>query len=331
MRGKRYWFWLVLGLLILVACARNESSAYADDAYRTSAGDMDYGEEGAAAAPPAVAANEASYYGVDTVEMEAPVEDVLLTGDTTAAQTSLAQNQVVERLIIRNGSLNLLVTDTEETMQDISRLTQQWEGWVVSSSVYDYYPESKQGTIYIRVPVTQFDVAMAEIKDLAIEVQSESTNSEDVTDQYVDLNSRLNNLEATAERVRAFLDETQDVEEALAVNQELSRLEGEIEVLKGQMQYLSQSASFSTITVNLYPDIASQSVSVPGWRPEGTAKEAVENLVTTLQGIADFLIYFVISVLPVLLLVGLPLYFLVRWYWRRRRGRKPAPPTPSTS
>ena len=327
MRHKFHWFWLVLGLLILVACASNEAGAYADEVSRNTAGDMDFGEEGSAAAPPA-----ANYYADDTVEMEASVVDVTTTGATTTEQLAVPQNQVVERLIIRNGSLNLLVTDTEETMQDISRLTQQWEGWVVSSSVYDYYPESKQGTIYIRVPVERFDAAMSEIKALAIEVQSESTNSEDVTDQYVDLNSRLNNLEATAERVRAFLGETQDVEEALAVNQELSRLEGEIEVLKGQMQYLSQSASFSTLTINLYPDIASQSVSVPGWRPQGTAKAALEDLVATLQGIVDFLIYFVISVLPILLVVGLPLYLLVRWGWRRwRRGRGVTPPAPSTS
>ena len=214
MRGKSYWFWLVLGLLVLVACARNESSAYADEAYQARAEDLNYGGEDGAAA-----ANAPSFYGAYTSEMDATLVDGVTTGATTTEQPLLAQNQVVERLIIRNGSLNLLVTDTEETMQAISRLTQRLEGWVVSSNVYDYYPESKQGTIYIRVPVTQFDVAIAEIKDLALEVQSESTNSEDVTDQYVDLNSRLGNLEATAERVRACLDEPRDVEEALAVNQ----------------------------------------------------------------------------------------------------------------
>lgn len=304
MRRKTIWVWLMLCVLALAACG-----GAAAESYRTSSGDdaaYDYDEVGMVAQEEAASP---AYYG----------EDGSVAANTVSPDTILTQNQTVERLIIRNGTLNITVTDTEETMQEISQLAQQRDGWVVSSNVYDYYPDGKQGTVFIRIPVTQFDAVMSAIKEMAVEVSSESTSSEDVTDQYVDLSARLSNLEATAERVRAFLDESQNVEEALAVNQELSRLEGEIEVLKGQIQYLTQSAAYSSLTVNLTPDIVSQPVTVPGWRPQGVAKEAVENLVATLQNIASFVIYFVISVLPLLVLFGLPLYFLVRWGVRRRR------------
>lgn len=316
MRRKSIWIWLLLCVLALAACG-----GAAAESYRASSGDnafYDYDEGGivseeAAAEPPAYA------------------NDGSAAANPVTTDTILAQNQTVERLIIRNGTLNIVVTDTEATMQEISQLAQQREGWVVSSNVYDYYPDGKQGTVFIRVPVTQFDAVMSAIKQMSAEVSSESTGSEDVTDQYVDLSARLSNLEATAERVRSFLDESQNVEEALAVNQELSRLEGEIEVLKGQIQYLTQSAAYSTITVNLTPDVESQPVSVPGWRPQGVAKEAVENLIFTLQNIADFVIYFVISVLPLLILFGLPVYLVVRWGIRRRRRNAAAMSKPASS
>lgn len=311
MGNKSLWFGLLFTVIMLVAC-------------------------GGAARP---SANEsgAAYYARSS-EAEAAAADLfdvvnILSDDTsTAIQNSpstLPENQVAERLIIRNGSLYIVVQDTEETIQQISQLVQRQQGWVVSSNVYDYSSSAKAGTIYVRIPVNQFEATIATIKGMAVEVTSESTNSEDVTNQYVDLNARLSNLEATADRVRAFLDEAENVEEALAVNQELSRLEGEIEVLKGQIQYLSRSAAFSSLTINLTPDIVSQPVTLPGWRPQGTAKNALENLVATLQNIADFIIYFTISGLPLILLFGLPAYFILRQVWRRWRGTGSASPAPA--
>ena len=312
MRGKGLWSCLLICILMLAACGGAAEQYTASYDMGDSSANTRYSEEAAIEAEGNASAP--SFYDEDGNSGEAPILNDAVP----------AQNQTVERLIIRNGTLNLVVTDTEEVLQEISRLTQQREGWVVSSNVYDYYPDAKAGTIYIRVPVAQFDTIMDAIKAMAVEVTSESTNSEDVTNQYVDLSARLSNLEATATRVRAFLDDARNVEEALAVNQELSRLEGEIEVLTGQIQYLSQSASFSSITVNLTPDEATQPVSVAGWRPQGVAKDALENLIATLQNLADFLIYFVISGVPLLLLFGIPLFLIIRWGWRRWRRAVPA-------
>jgi hypothetical protein len=139
----------------------------------------------------------------------------------------------------------------------------------------------------------------------------------------VDLSSQLVNLEATAERVRGFLDEAKTVKEALDVNAELSRLEGQIETTKGRMQFLSQSAAFSTITVSLEPDFPSQPITVVGWRPEGVAKEAVEALADTLQGLADILIWLTIYFLPmglILGVLGLVVFYSGRWMKRKVWG-----------
>ena len=160
---------------------------------------------------------------------------------------------------------------------------------------------------------------MNRIKEGALEVRSESTESQDVTEEYVDVEARLANLEATADRVRNFLDVARNVEEALAVNQELSRLEGDIESLKGRRDYLRQSAAFSSLSVYLTPDELSQPIEVAGWRPEGVAKSAIESLITAFQWLGNVAIWAILFCLPLGLLVGIPLFFLIRFFYRRRR------------
>jgi hypothetical protein len=240
------------------------------------------------------------------------------------AESSTTTDIPTERLIIRTGNLSIVVEDTEMAMKDIATLVEANGGWVVSSNVFQYSDSIKRGEMTVRIPSTGFDSAMDTIKSMAVEVTRESTSGEDVTEEYVDLSSRLANLEATAERVRSFLDEANNVEEALAVNQELSQLESDIEVIKGRMQYLSQSAAFSTITIDLTPDELAQPIEVGGWRPQGIAKDAVEALIDTLQFLASFLIWFVIYILPVGVLVLGPLYFIGRAIVRRIRRRRAA-------
>ena len=226
-----------------------------------------------------------------------------------------------ERLIIRTAELNIVVANTEASLSAITEMVEANGGWVVNSNLYQYSENAKSGNITVRVPVAGFNSALEAIKGLAVEVTSESSSGQDVTEEFVDLSSRLENLEATAGRVRNFLDEATDVEEALAVNQELSRLEGEIEVIKGRMQYLSQSAGFSTISINLTPDIAAQPLETQTWQPGVVVRESFETLVVVLQGVANFLIGTVVVLGPLALLFGLPLWLIARYVLRRRRQR----------
>jgi hypothetical protein len=253
--------------------------------------------------------------------MEAP-----FLGEATTAQQSFD----AERLIIRTADISIVVTDTEDGMARIAALAEGNGGWVVNSYVFQADEFAKSGTITVRVPAEGFQSALDAISEMAIEVQSLSTSGQDVTEEYVDLDARLGNLEATAERVRGFLDEAETVEEALAVS---SRLEGEIESIKGRMQYLSQSAAFSTITANLTPDALAQPVQIGGWQPVGVAKEALEALISGLQTLANILIWLAIYILPIALLIGIPAYLIVRAVRNRRRAKTTVvtPERPATS
>ncbi len=302
---------LLITALLLVACSRSADLAM-EAPMEPGFAEMEEAAFDTAAAP---------MPDMDGTSFRGDANTASQTSDTAVAQTQ-------ERLIIRTGHLSIVVADTETAVAQITQMVEANGGWVVSSSLYQYSDTAKTGDITVRVPTDGYNSAIEAVKGLAMEVTDESSSGQDVTDEYVDLASRLANLEATAARVRNFLDETKNVEEALAVNVELSRLEGEIEVIKGRMQYLSQSASFSTISIHLTPDEASRPIEVAGWRPQGVAKDAVEALVDALQGLANFLIWFVIYALPLLLIIGVPIWLFVRFLVRRRRRRKAAATPP---
>jgi hypothetical protein len=318
---KRRTIFVMMALLILallaVACGggmATESTAIEQVASEEAARDDFYAEgefalAGAPAQPAATMAPAAE-----------PAAD-------TANQVPANQ----QRLIIRNAEMTIVATDTEAALTQIAQMAENGGGWVVSSNVYQSSETTKTGYVQIRVPSEGFQSVLDAIAGLAVRVESLSTSGQDVTEEYVDLSSQLANLEATAARVRAFLDDATRVEDALAVNAELSRLENDIAIIKGRMQYLQQSSAFSSITVNVTPDELSQPIVVAGWQPSGVAKQAIETLVSALQALANLVIWLVIVALPILLLILIP-FALILWLIRRlRRRERPTPPPPPVS
>lgn len=252
----------------------------------------------------------------EPVAAEAPMEEA----ETSSTQDSGGLNDAVqEQLIIRTGNMEIVVEDTEAAIDEITTRTINAGGWIVSSNVFQN-GEAKSGSMTVRVPVAQFEAVMGQIESLAVEVVRSSTSGEDVTEEYVDRQARLENLEATADRVRGFLEDADDVEEALAVNAELSRLESEIEAMRGRIQYLEQSAAFSTIRVDITPDALAQPIEVGGWRATGVVRDAVRALISAIQGLATIAIWVVIVLLPLALIVVVPLAIVFVVVRRRRRG-----------
>ena len=230
----------------------------------------------------------------------------------------------IERLIIRNASLSLVVPDTEVSLDEINDLVDELGGYVVESNVYQYQ-EGLQAHVTLRIPAESFDVALAHIRDLATEVRHESISGQDVTEEYVDLRSRLRHLEATEARLLEFLEEAEDTEAALAVYAQLREIEAEIEQVKGRTQYLEQSAAMATVSLDITPDELAQPIQIGGWHPEGTLRDAFQSLIRVLQFLVDAAIVIVVLVTPVLIVIAVPfvgLFFLVRAIVRRRRARR---------
>ncbi|MFO7741752.1 MAG: DUF4349 domain-containing protein [Anaerolineae bacterium] len=229
-----------------------------------------------------------------------------------------------ERLIIRNATLDIVVRDTEEAVDEIDALAGELGGYVVDSNVRKY-EEGMRANLRIRVPAERLDAALERIRDLAVDVNNENVSGQDVTEEYVDLRSRLRHLEATEERLLTFMEEAEDTEAALEVYDRLQNIQAESERVRGRMRYLEESAAMATITINITPSALAQPLQVGRWRPQGTLRNAFESLIKVLQFFVDAVIVIVVLILPVAAVIALPLvglFFLIRGIVRRRRQKK---------
>jgi hypothetical protein len=263
---------------------------------------------------------------VERVAVEAAPEEPSADMSYNAAGLAYA----AERLIIRTGNISMVVEDTRAAQGAIEQMVERMagEGAFIVSSDEAGGTEGSQPyiTMSIRVPATRFDQTMDRLAELAVEVTNRSESAQDVTEEYVDLEARLESLEAARKRLLDIMAEARTTKDLLEAEQQLTQRESEIESIKGRMQYLEESAQLSSIWVELQPYILSQPVGEQ-WRPAETARRAVDTLLDGLRGFADFLIVFAIAVLPWLVALGLIALLVValaRWRIRVRRARSAA-------
>ncbi len=288
---KRAIVGLVLLLGLVVACG-----APAPQAANTAS-------EAPAAAPQAPVAGEADFGGQQ--------------GDVS----------VTERMIIRTVDLSLVVTDAEQVRDAVSDLVTSLDGYIADASAWRE-GEQVRARMTVRVPAAQLDATLAALKSYAVRVETENIRGQDVTEEFSDLTAQLTNLEATELELRTLLTEvrerTQSAEDILAVYRELTRIRGEIEQVKGRMQYLDTMTALATINLELIPDVLAKPVVEPGWRPLETLKAAGRALVNSVQFLGEAIIWIIVYVLPLLILIALPIVLLVlalRWLIRRLRNR----------
>lgn len=265
--------------------------------------------------------------------MEMPVADAYAVEESAGSGNFQSPPADVERLVIKNGNLSIVVDDPSGSVDRISRMAEEMGGFVVSANLYQSELESGapvwRGSVTIRVPAERLNDALEQIKsESSQDPISENITSQDVTGEYTDLESRLGNLEAAEEQLTRIMESAVRTEDVLSVYNQLVQTREQIEVIKGQMKYYEQSAAMSAVSVELIPNEAVQPLSIGGWQLGGVAKDAIQSLIDTLKVIANIFIWVLIFVVPVLLvlfiLFVLPLILVFRALRRRRARRKEA-------
>jgi hypothetical protein len=239
---------------------------------------------------------------------------------TAGADQAMSSNvPASNRLVIKNANVTVEVERVAEAEATLRVRAEQLGGYVVSVQTYGS-DEEMISIITFRVPVERFDEALSGVESMARRVLNRSVSGDDVTEEFVDLESRLRNLEATRERLLALLERAQRVEDALQVNQALSDVQGQIEQIQGRMKYLRDSAALSTISAELRPvPPQPEIVEENSWQPLRVAREALAGLVSFAQALAYLGI-----VLLVWLPIWLPLILFTRWGMQRMRARRTA-------
>ena len=216
------------------------------------------------------------------------------------------QPEAIQRMIIRTATLSMIVDDTALTMDRLKDAAEAAGGYVSDSRVWRE-GEQLRGSISLRVPSPHLTATLASLRRLAVRIQSESVGSQEVTQEYVDLSSRLRNMEAAEAELRqlmtAMREKSKRASEVLEIYQQLSSIRGDIEQTKGRMRYLSEMTSLATVNVELVPNAIAKPVVEAGWQPLVIVKDASRALVVALQGLASAAIWFAIYLLPIAAMV----------------------------
>lgn len=315
---KRYPF-LLLILFLLAACGGAPSEAPSEAVVvRETAGEA-----------------EAQYYASEeAAEAEMAADVDVIANQPPAPDGSQASQSALNRKIIYNATLRLRVDDPRITAQSLQAVAQRYGGYISHANVYETYDDSYQADVQFRVNAEQFEAALEALRGLAIEVIYEQRDSQDVTDQYVDLQARIENLERTEGELQILLTEarekTNKTEDILSVYRELTGIREQIEVYQGQLNVLKDSVSLATINIELIPPEAPVDLVDEGWNPMTTVRTSLRNLTEGLQALADFAIVLVINILPFVIIlgaVGYAFFRIARRFWQTR----PAPLPVATS
>ena len=259
------------------------------------------------------------------------------TGDQDASG-EVGVPRVDNRQVIYDGSIQLQAANTRDAFDRIVLLVETSGGFLAASQVSEA-PEDEQPMINftVRVPTDQLTATLSGIRDVADRVVTESLQSQDVTEQFVDIEAQLRNLYALEEELLALLAELRDNPDAdpgklLQVFDQIRITRGEIEQLEGRKQLLTDLVSLATISIGISPLPAAIPIvpEDPVWEPAVQAREALRSLVEDLQAIGSFVIRFVLYNLPILVLVAGPFVWLAWFLYRRiKRANVSSPPAPS--
>jgi hypothetical protein len=232
--------------------------------------------------------------------------------------------QIIDRRVIRTAELDLEVNDVERSIRFVRDTTLDTGGYV-SSSTTRVWNDSESAELWIEVPSDRFDEVISRLREgpYVESVQRESTSSQDVTEEYIDLQSRIRNLEATERRYVVLLEDAVTIDEILRVEGELSRVRGQIEQIQGRINYLDQRTAYSRIYVSLIP--TSDAIQIAGrtFTPLETAREAWNQSMDFISAVAEAGITIVVFFWWLWVLLAIVVAVVVRY--RRRRGAAQPP------
>lgn len=319
MRSRRTLALVALGGLALAVTVAVAVQMLRDSANEATPGPAGGGSGGVAATDAAGANLDVYAAGVPLPAQDMADVAPEASGQNVASPAGQQQppGQVLDRKIAMNGDMELQVKDVGGAFEDISRIAASTGGFV-SGSTFGYRGEDQIASLTIRVPTDRFQDALAQVRRLAEKVDSEQATSQDLTEQYTDLQSQLRNLQATEQRYLDLLGRAQSVGDILQLEDRLASVRGQIEQTQGRINLIDHTADMATLTAHLSPAGAAAQVEGStggGPHPLRAAGEAWEASLTVLGSIASGLLVVVVFswwLVPLLALAAVAAVRLLR-------------------
>ncbi|PLS06390.1 DUF4349 domain-containing protein [Neobacillus cucumis] len=236
--------------------------------------------------------------------------------ETTKGQTN-------NQMVIYQANLELRVKNFEQTVQSLEKKVENYGGYIAESNVSRNGDEQVSGSLKMRIPQGHFQDFLTDAEGQAAEVLQRNINGQDVTEEYVDLESRLKSKKAVEERLLSFMKNASKTEDLLKISSDLASVQEEIEVIEGKMKYLKNQTSYSTVNITLYetkvvvPNLDNDQLNT--W--EKTKKQFMKSTNLLLAAISGVVV-FIIGNLPILIIFVLLGFLVVLNYNKKKKRSK---------
>ncbi len=222
--------------------------------------------------------------------------------------------------VIYTADLHLEVKDINKSNRLIEEKIKKYNGYIVESNIYRQGDQNHRASLTLRIPQKDFNVFLTEVEEHAVKVHQRSVNGSDVSEEYVDLESRLNAKKVVEKRLLEFMQKAETTEDLLKISSDLAAVQEQIEQISGRIKFLDDQIEFSTVTLTLVenkvnlPDLEKNDLNT--W--EKTKKQFLTSINYILLASSGAII-FIIGNLPILLLVSLVVAVIVLIIKRKKK------------
>lgn len=291
----------ICSLLLIIACS-NSGSSFADK------------QESAVALenlppPPAEDASRP-----ESGEAAAQPNNPYATRQVVAA-VSTAQVAPISPKIIKTADISYQVDNYRQACIHIANTVANMGGRVATERE-TRSAHSLNNQFVIRIDPSRFDSLVERLVEPAIYIQHKQINSEDITEQFVDLEARLTTRRAVEERYIAILKQAKTIKEILDVEEQLRQIREDIDAAEGKLRYLKARIGESTINLTIYEELPYQRMPEQSFfgRLAKAFAEGWHGLLEIILGL--------VSAWSFLLMLALAVWLLRRW-WKKRQSAKP--------
>lgn len=291
------WIKLVsfLFVFLLVGCSANEESAKSDMLETDSA---DHSNE------------------VANISEEAKEES--LTDQSKGTESS--KETKTQRMIIHNAAISANVKELSVAQEKITQKVKKYNGYIVESTVYQESESNSYGKMVVRVPEEHFETFLVEAESEVTKVIEHNVTGEDVTEQYVDLESRLKSKRAVEARLLVFMEKAEKTEDLLKISDDLAKVQEEVEIIVGKMKFLENQTSLSTIEMTLYENkIVVPSIENDDLNTWEKIKKQFVTSINFLLSIGSSILVLLLGNLPVLIILGVLAFISYSLFKRRKK------------
>ncbi|MQR96940.1 DUF4349 domain-containing protein [Fictibacillus phosphorivorans] len=297
---KRWKLWVFIAVLLLSACS-NDSSSKSDKAV-----DQDSGSKSEA-------------------KMDSSTEESQSAESEKGKEELQTKN---ERKVIYHADMEITVDTLQTSMESVRKKLESMDGYIVESNTSTGEKDYQSGVMVVRVPMKSFRPFLDDVRSLSNGTPQENIRGEDVTEEYVDLSSRLKAKQQVRERLEAFMKNAQKTEDLLKISGDLAAVQEEIEQVEGRLNFLQNQSDYSTVTIQFeVKNLKAEELQTEGLNTWAKTKVLFMDTVNFLMSALSFVVVSLLGLAPIWVIVAIVVYV---WWLKRKKEQKKKPESPTT-